>query len=124
MTPSEFRSQNWDLLEENERAAWLHMFGASNASPFIHGNEVVDDIRPDLAVDANLVCQCESQLGGKVDLYLKNCLSEASVLAYSGMTDEEVQHPDTAQKFYKAVLLLSVNVRAKCLYWTIRGEEV
>lgn len=123
MNWEDFKVTNWDTMGEMEQAAWLHKF-------VLGDNVDVDGNRFSLAggipaeFDANLVERCERSLdGAELELYVANCLTEASYIAYKGLEPEEVRTPEVARRFYEKLLLLPVEVRARCMYWAVRGER-
>lgn len=124
MNWEEFKITNWDTMSEAEQSAWLVKFVLGidiqhDGTSFSVGGETITG-KP----DARRIANCEQGLEGPVrDLYLENCLSEASSIAYSGLTPEQVQTPETAKKFYASLLMLPTAVRARCMYWAVRGER-
>lgn len=118
-----FEFQGWGTLNENEKAAWL--------SKFILGKEIeqhsgILSVNGQPAVlDSNLITECEEKMpSSMVELYVRNCMSEAGALAYQGLSKAQRQSGEGAFKYYKALLTLPKSSRIACLYWAYKGERV
>lgn len=104
-------TKSWGLMNERERGIWLttHVLGEAR----------------DADVDSNLLAECEAALNTEqAAQYVTNCLSEASSIAYRGLSAEQVQQAETAMIFYRVLLTLPVENRALSMYWAILGEGV
>lgn len=124
MNWEDFKITNWDTMTDAEQTAWLAKFVLCEDVQFdgtkftLFGSDLSDQF------GQTLVSNCEKKLQDSVrELYLDNCLAEASSITYKGMTQEQVQSPDTAKKFYATLLMLPSEVRARCMYWAVRGER-
>jgi len=123
MNWEEFKTNNWDTLETMEQAAWLHKFVLGD-SVDVDGKLFTLAGGIPVEYDANLITMCEHSLEDReLELYLDSCLGEASSLAYAGLTAEQIQHPDTAKRFYLNLMTLPMDERGRCLYWAKRGER-
>jgi len=123
MNWNDFRTSNWDTMETMEKAAWLHKFLLGD-NVEVEGDRFL--LRGGIPVeyDANLITMCEHSLeGAESNIYLDSCLGEASALAYANLSSEQIQHPDTAKKFYRNLMMLPMDERGRCLYWAKRGER-
>ena len=122
MNWEEFETTNWDTMNESEQAAWLNKFVLGNDVE-AEGNRYSTAGGIPVEFDANLIHECESHLEHQeLDLYMDNCLGEASAIAYKDLSAEQIQQPETAKKFYFTLMLLPVEVRGRCIYWAKRGE--
>lgn len=119
----EFELTSWGMMDDELRAAWLTAFILGRDYQKAGTGVTFNGYQPEL--DANLIAECENSLDDdQTAQYLTNCLSEASVIAYEGMSDNEVNHPSTALKFYKTLMMLPLESRARSMYWAYRGEGV
>lgn len=103
----ELRS-NWALFDDKQKAEWLCRFHLSC------------DIRP---FDHNLIHDCIAKLKNN-DLFVKNMLSEMAHIVYQNKSDAEIQTDAVRYQFYYSCFLLPIDAVGKCIYWTVRGEEV
>lgn len=124
---SEFYTSNWDTLRSEQQGAWLYMFVLGEKVQFNPSDEtfvLLSDGKMIVGYDHDVVVECERRISGDTrKLYVQNCLSEASAIAYEGLTPEQVQRPETAHRFYEVLLTLASDRRARCMYWAVRGER-
>lgn len=119
----EFEVLSWGMMDDELKAAWLLAFIVRQQYTLSGGRITFDGRAP--VMDHNLIALCESQLDDtQTDQYLRNCLSEASAIAYKDMTPEQVSHPSTAMKFYSVVMMLPLESKSRSLYWAFKGEDV
>lgn len=122
---AEFYNQNYNILTKKEKIAWLVMFGLNEDivlkdGQYYFGSALVPD-----EIDLNLIHQIESNLSGKVrDNYVENITNEISAITYRGMTDAQISLPSTTASYYYNLLHAGAELRAKCLYYSIRAEHV
>lgn len=121
---NEFQITNWDTMSEHEQVAWLQRFVLKQEVTSDGAHFHLKHSRLADTIDANLVRDCERILSGETrSLYVASAASEASASAYVGMTPAQISHPDTAAKWYDHILTLAPDVRARCIYWAVRGEQ-
>lgn len=122
--PRNLELMSWGLMNSDMRAAWLsvvilgkrHSIDEDGA-PHVDGRKC--------SLDPNLIRLCEHSLDRQqMEQYVKNCLSEASAIAYKDMTPEQVSDPSTAFVFYRTLLTLPLESHANSLYWAYKGEDV
>lgn len=102
-------SSNWALLNADQRAEWLCRFLLhSQTKPFDH----------------NLIHECIVALQNKRELFVKNMLSELAHTVYAGKSREQIASAATRSEFYYACFMLPIEAVGKCIYWTVRNEEV
>lgn len=122
MKSNDFASTRWDLMDSNAKAAWLlcHILGHEVDE---EGQELrVGGKRVEL--NASLISQCEAGLNPTVKrLYVKNCISEAGVIAYKDLPPD-IGNDETAHRFYDTLLMLPLENRAISMYWAVKGENV
>lgn len=104
----EMRS-NWALLTNEQRSEWLCRF-------LLHC--------PTRQFDHNLLHDCMVALRDKRDLLVRNILSELAHTVYAGMTQEQIASASTRTEFYYTCMVQPPELIGKCIYWTVRGEEV
>lgn len=123
--------KSWGLMDEQERVKWLSDSILSLDCSLLPSDKkfasrrgvTLSDEGP--VLDANFITACESRLTAEqFELYVRSCLSEASVITYEGMTTEQVQSPEAAKLFYRTLLKLPLEFKAKSMYWAHKGECV
>lgn len=110
-------TMNWDAMNGVEKTRWLshYILGAEQTSEF-----------GDNAETAWLIHRCEDAVKNSHDrsLWIRNVTSEVSANVYEGMSDAQVQHPDTLWSYYEFMHTAPFSVRGRALYYAKRQLSV
>lgn len=110
-------TMNWDAMNAAEKTAWLsqHILGVEENFEF-----------GDNAHTGWLIHRCETAMAESHNkaLWIKNVTSEVSAHVYDGMSDAQVQHPDTLWAYYQYFHTAPFELRGRCLYFAKRGLAV
>lgn len=110
-------TMNWDAMTANEKTRWLsqHMLGVEETFDF-----------GDNADTVWLIHRCETHIKDSHDrsLWIRNVTSEVSAHVYAGLSDAQVQHPDTLWAYYEYMHTAPLDVRGRALYFSKRQLAV
>lgn len=117
MEKEELMELNWHTMTLDEQALWVHSF--------VFSVDVSDSSKTFEPLSLDLLSRAENRLDVKSkSLYIENITNEISAKTYKGLNDDQINSPDTANKFYFNLLSASIDIRAVCLYRSVRGEHV
>lgn len=125
MNWEDFKVQNWTLMSDKEKSAWLTAFALNITLREDNGIFINDGTGVPLdCVDANLIAAGEAALSpDQKALYISSIMGEVSAQIYEGKTQEQIQAQSTAMEFYSAILMCDLETRGRCMYWAIRGQR-
>lgn len=110
-------TMNWDAMTEIEKTQWLstHILGTEQSFEFGENKDTLW-----------LINQCEQKVMNSHDrgLWIRNVTSEVSAHVYAGMSDAQVQHPDTLWLYYEFFHTAPAALRGRALYFAKRQLQV
>lgn len=109
-------TMNWDAMTAIEKFEWLsqHILKESQQGELGENAET-----------AFLIQRCEKAIQeSHFDRWIKNVTSEVSAHVYDGLTDAQVQHPDTLWRYYAFMHTTPAETRGRCLYFSFRELQV
>ena len=108
---------NWDAMSAAEKTAWLSHHIIQSVQTFEFGEN---------QESYWLLRQCEQKImqSNSRNLWIKNVTSEVSAHVYSGLTDAQIQQPDTLWSYYEYFHTAPFSLRGRALYFSFRGLAV
>jgi hypothetical protein len=125
MDKQEFYSYNWNTLSSVEQHAWLLMFCAKKNVVQENGVFLCENKAVTGEIDLDLIHELESNLDTQAkSIYIENLTSEISVQTYKGLSESQIQLPETTNAYYFNVLHAPKALKAKCLYYAMKSDYV
>jgi hypothetical protein len=110
-------TMNWDAMNAIEKTQWLSRYILEAEQSFEFG---------DNAETFYLLHRCENVIKESQHrlIWIKNVTSEVSAHVYDGMSEAQIQHPDTVWAYYEYFHTSPASLRGRCLYFAKRNLAV
>ena len=111
------QTMNWDAMTPVEKTQWLshYMLGAEQNFEFGENKDTYWLLRQ---------CELRIQDSNQQGIWIKNVTSEVSAHVYDGLTDAQIQQPETLWKYYAYFHTAPFSLRGRALYFAHRGLAV
>ena len=125
----DLETRNWATFSSYEKTVWLYLFILNQDVQEVEEGKFVlnDGTEIKTGPTSNLIARCEQHVikDSEIEsLYVKNVTREVSNITYKGILPEDVKKSETAETYYRNMIFLDADTKAKCMFWARRNANL